>query len=169
MVKTEANKELLRRQFEAMEEGRFDEALSEWAPDAVNHGAGRPGQKPPAGREGIGLALRMLHTAFPDRRWEINDMIAEGDRVACRITVSGTFGDKPERPPVPMPPDWTGVEGTELLGPAAEGKPYAIQHIHVFRIVDGKITDHWAARDDLGLLVQLGAISVPQGVEARPT
>jgi predicted ester cyclase len=107
----------------------------------------------------------MLRTAFPDRHWHIDAMLAEGDLVACRMTVSGTFGTTPERPPFPLPPDSVGVESTELVGPSATGRSYSVTHMHIFRIANGSIAEHWAARDDLGLLLQLGAIAVP----ARPT
>ena len=83
---------------------------------------------------------------MPDRHYQIDDMIAEADQVVCRMTVSGKFGATPERPSFPVPPGWVGVEGT-------------VKHVHIFRITDGQITDHWAARDDLGMLFQLGAIA----------
>ena len=103
----------------------------------------------------------MLRTAFPDRRWQIDDLIAEGDQVVCRMTVSGTFGRTPERPSIVVSPTWVGVEGTELVPPSAIGKPYSVKHVHVFRITNGHITEHSAARDDVGLLLQLGAITPP--------
>lgn len=158
----ERNKQLVRRWFGAMECGALDQMEEFWASDAANHASGRPGLRLPSGGEGIGMVARMLRTAFPDRRWQIDEMIAEGDLVACRMTVSGTFGSRPERPPFNMPPGQPGVEGTDLIGPSAAGKPYSVKHIHIFRITDGKIAEHWAARDDLGLLLQLGAISLPE-------
>jgi predicted ester cyclase len=100
----------------------------------------------------------MLRTAFPDRHFEIDDLLAYGDQVVCRLTVSGTFGSKPRRPPFPVPANWVGVEGSELVPQESAGKAYSVKHIHIFRLSDGLITDHWAARDDLGLLLQLGGI-----------
>ena len=41
-----------------------------------------------------------------------------------------------------------------------------MKHMHMLRITDGKIAEHWAARDDLGLLLQLGAISLRERAEA---
>jgi predicted ester cyclase len=41
----------------------------------------------------------------------------------------------------------------------ASGRSYTITHVHIYRIVDGKIREHWAVRDDLSMLRQLGAIS----------
>jgi hypothetical protein len=60
---------------------------------------------------------------------------------------------------MPMPPSWVGVEGTELVPASAIGKVYSVKHVHIFRIAYGQTTDHWAARDDLGLLLQLGGIA----------
>ena len=75
------------------------------------------------------------------------------DRVVCRLTVSGTHQGTPEVP----------VEGGPLLQAILpSGKHYTIQHVHVFRLSNGKIAEHWAARDDLGLLQQLGAFQKPQ-------
>ncbi len=101
----------------------------------------------------------MLYAAFPDRRYQIDDIVAEGDQVVCRMTVSGTFAGTPPRPLIPAEPGWVGVEGTELVPASAIGKPYSVKHVHIFRVTDRQITQHWAARDDLGLLLQLGAIA----------
>jgi predicted ester cyclase len=103
----------------------------------------------------------MLREAFPDRNYQIDDVIAERDQVVCRMTVSGKFAGTPPPPMTPVPPTWVGVEGTGLVPASAIGKTYSVTQIHVFRIADGQITDHWAARDDLGLLLQLGAIVPP--------
>jgi predicted ester cyclase len=157
----EANKELVRRYFDAMGRGALDEATGFWASEATNHASGRKGQQPSRGREAIGAVHRMLRAAFPDRQYLIDDLIAEGDQVVCRMTVSGEFGGAPARPSTPMPPSWVGVEGTELVPASGIGKPYSVKQVHIFRIANGQITDHWAARDDLGLLLQLGAIAAP--------
>ena len=154
----ETNKEIVRRYFDAMERGALDEAVAFWAETVINHASGRYGEAQPAGRVRMATVFRMLRTAFPDRRYGIDDIIAAGDRVVCRMTISGTFGAVPERPPVEVPPNWVGVESTELVPKSAAGKPYSIKHIHIFRIANGQITEHWAARDDLGLLLELGAI-----------
>lgn len=154
----EANKELVKRYFDAMERGALDEATEFWAAEATNQASGRPGQQASHGREAIGRVFRMLRTAFPDRHYQIDDTIAEGDQVVCRMTVSGKFGGTPARPAMSGPSDWVGVEGTQLVPASGIGKPYSVKHIHIFRIANGQITDHWAARDDVGLLLQLGAI-----------
>jgi ketosteroid isomerase-like protein len=157
----ETNKEVVRRWLQAMERRALDEAAACWASDSVNHASGRSGFQAPRGREAVRRVIGALDVAFPDRRWAIDDMIAEGDLVVCRCTVSGTFGTVPPRPPGPLPHGWLGVESTGLVPPSAAGKPYSVKHIHIFRIAGGLIAEHWAARDDLSLLLQLGAISPP--------
>jgi predicted ester cyclase len=152
----EDNKALIRQYFAALERGDLEEAASFWAPDAVNHGAGRPGQQPPPGSEGLVGVFNSLQLAFPDRRWQIEDLIAADDMVACRLTVSGTYG---EIPPIP-------VEGAMLMRVAPTGRAYEVQHVHIFRVADGKVTDHRAVRDDLNLLLQLGVLPPPA---ARPS
>ena len=149
-----ANKDLVRRYFDAMQRGAIEEALEFWMPEPVNYGSGRVA--PVSGREGLAAVFTMLRAAFPDRRFVIDDLIADGDRIACLLTVSGTFAGPPAEPSTRMPPNWAGVEGTKLAASDAIGKSYSIKHIHVFRIDSGRIAEHWAARDDLGLLLQLG-------------
>lgn len=159
---SDSNKKLVTRYFDAMERGALDEATQFWANEATNYASGRKGQQPTRGRDAIGMVHRMLRAAFPDRQYQIDDIIAEHDQVVCRMTVSGTFGGTPPRPSMPMPPGWVGVEGTELVPASGIGKPYSVRHVHIFRIAEGQITDHWAARDDLSLLIQLGAIAPPR-------
>lgn len=155
----ETNLEVVRRWFEAMERHELDKAVACWSPDAVNHASGRYGSGLPVGGEALRRVFEALRVAFPDRHWAIDDVIADANRVVCRMTVSGTFGRPPPRPPEPVPPGWVGVESTALVPPSAAGKPYSVKHIHIFRISNGLIAEHWAARDDLALLLQFGVIS----------
>jgi len=146
---TDQNKDLVRRFHEAMDNGDVDAALEFWASDAINHGGGRPGRQPKIGLDGLRRVFESLRVAFPDRQWLVEDMIAEGDTVACRVTVSGTFGDVPEIP----------VESTPLLANVSPtGKSYSVQQVHIFRIAGGKLVEHRAVRDDLALVQQLGAL-----------
>jgi predicted ester cyclase len=74
-------------------------------------------------------------------------MIAEGDMVACRVRASGT------------------MQG-EMFGIAPTGKSFSAEHVHRHRVVDGKLVERWAVRDDLGTLIQLGIIDPPGRFEA---
>jgi predicted ester cyclase len=112
-------------------------------PNVVNHEA-PPGA--PQGLEGMTLSMRMLEAAFSDRRWEIHQAIAEGDTVVLHCTFSGRH---------------TGP----FMGLAPTGRPFAFRQIHIVRFQDGKGIEHWAVRDDLGFLRQVGAVP---GQPARP-
>ena len=106
-------------------------------PDCVNHDA-PPGA--PQGLEGMTQSMRMLAAAFSDRRWEIHQAIAEGDTVVLHCTFSGRH---------------TGP----FMGLAPTNQPFAYRQVHVVRFQDGRGIEHWAVRDDLSFLRQVGALS----------
>ena len=83
----------------------------------------------------------MLFTALPDLHWTIEDMIAEGDKVATRITMTGTL---------------TG----EYMGIAPTGKKVTQSMIIITQWKDGKEVEAWAIYDQLTFYRQLG-IPVP--------
>lgn len=149
-MSTEENKAIVRRLMEAMERADMDEWVSLWAPDARNHGR-------PVTREIVQLLFTSLRTAFPDRHHETLHLLAEGDFVVVHQQNSGTFGAIPQLK----------VDRTDFLTTAPTGAPYSVQAIHIFRIADGKIAEHWAVRDDLELLTQLGAVTPPVRVDGR--
>ena len=102
--------------------------------DYVDHEA-PPGT--PAGPEGANAVLRWLRSAFDDLSYEVHDAFGDGDRVALRLTSRGTH---------------TG----EFMGKAPTGKRFESGAIHIYRVENGKIAEHWAKRDDLGMARQLG-------------
>ena len=117
----------------------IDELVS---PEYFNHAAGSPEYQ-----RGIGVAERIwdwVLGVFPDHRFEIEDAVANGDTVAIRGTMYGTH------------------EG-ELLGIPPTGERVAAQQSHWFRVVDGMLTEHWAVRDDLGMMRQLGVVPTEVG------
>jgi len=122
--------------------GRLDLAEELIAPDCLDHGAeqGPRAQADAArGPEVIAGVVRWLRGAFPDLSYDIDDAFGDGDRVALRCTVRGTH------------------EG-EFLGRAPTGRRFAVQQIHLYRVSDGRIAEHWACRDDVGLMRQLGLL-----------
>jgi steroid delta-isomerase-like uncharacterized protein len=139
-MSAETNKALVRRFYEEIDRGNID-ALDELVdPDYLNH-APPPFPVSP-GREGLKEAFRMFWTATPGRH-EIEDMVAEGDKVVTRMTAYGTH---------------TG----DLPGIPATGASLTMTAIAIHRIADGKLIEHWAANDELGFLQQLGAIPMPR-------
>lgn len=117
--------------FNAEEYDRLDQLVS---PDMANHAAG------PHGREGWKQIWRAIHACFAGARAETHPILADGDRVAVHLTIHGTHRDSAR----PL-----------LAGIAPTGKCVRWEFIHLFRVADGQIVEHFAVRDDLGLLRQL--------------
>ncbi len=93
----------------------------------------------------------MFRQAFPDSYFTVEDMIAEGDKVATRKTFHGTH------------------QG-EFMGIPPTGQQVSIGLIDIVRIVDGRVVEHWAMGDNLGMMQQLGVIPQPGDTEeASPT
>jgi predicted ester cyclase len=110
-------------------------------PQVVNHEA-PPGA--PQGLEGMIQTMRWLARAFSERRYELHQVIAEGDTVVLYCTFHARH---------------TG----EFMGLAPTNRPVAVRQVHIVRFQDGKGIEHWAVRDDLGLLRQLGALPSQAG------
>jgi predicted ester cyclase len=118
-----ANKALVRRVFEELIPAGDGAGLSAlMAPDFLDHDP-LPGQ--PAGAAAGEYVVRTMHTAQPDLRFTIHDLVAEGDRVTIRWTLHGTN---------------TGP----LLGRPPTGLPIELAAIVIFRIAGGRIAERWA-------------------------
>ena len=140
-MSTEQNKAIV-RQF--IEEGinRNDFSIGEalLSDSYIEHEELPPGV--PSGVEGVKLLFTMMHNAVPDFHASINDIIAEGDKVVVFMT-------------------WTGTQQGELMGIPASGKQMAYNVIDIFRIVDGRVQEHWGVSDTMTMMQQLGAIPMP--------
>ena len=133
---TEENKALVRRFYEEVwDRGNVEFAQEVFADDYLRHDlrptAAAPG---PDGQRQIAAAFR---AAFPDLRWHVDLLLAEGDLVVGRWTASGTNTGP-----------WAGM--------AATGRHVTFSGVNIFRIRDGKVVEIWNHRDDLGLAQQLG-------------
>jgi predicted ester cyclase len=133
----EGNKEIVKRQFQMISNGNASGAANFYAKSSLNHGSL--------------IARETIEKVFEDlirlhEHFDIQEIIAEGDWVACREIVSGKHDATPLRP----------VGGGIYSISEPSGEPYTIQHLHMFRIKDGEIVEHWACRDDLGAARQLG-------------
>ena len=140
------NKRLARRALtEIYANGDLDLANELVHPDFVDH---EPAHRElPTGPESVKQTVRHLHATFGGLRFEVEDEIAEGDRVVQLATMSGRH---------------TGP----LIGREPTGKEFAVRHIYIWRIADEKIAEHWGSRDDLGLLGQLGLLTISEEPEA---
>lgn len=137
------------RSFELMERGTRGEFEELVHPDWVNHEAK---DEPLSARQPHGPAAAYatavwLRSAYSDLRWEIHDVVAERDLVVVHCTMSGRH---------------TGVfvaydenaEVDEAFPPT--GREFASTQTHWCRVADGKLIEHWANRDDLGMAKECG-------------
>ena len=136
-MSVEENKKIVRRYQEIYNSNDLDELGEVVSEDLITPRI-MPGI--PTGIEGAKAAHRIMLAGFPDYQTVIEDLFAEGDRVAARITMSGTN---------------TG----SFMGIPATGKRVSFTGIYIARISDGKIVEHWGEEDSVSLLQQLGALS----------
>jgi steroid delta-isomerase-like uncharacterized protein len=136
---TEANKAVVRRYYDEVLNAGGVGRLAELAvADYAEHDP-LPGQG--AGREGLRERVELLRDAFRPH-FTIEDIIAEGDRVAVRWTNRGTHVG-------------------EFMGMPATGRPFAIAGIDVHRLRDGRLAEHWHVVDLFSQLQQLGFLPQP--------
>jgi steroid delta-isomerase-like uncharacterized protein len=135
-MRAEENKAVVRRYVEEVWNRHDLDAIEGLvSPGYFNHAAGTAEYR----RGGARSAVEWLLSVFPDHRFDVEDVAADGETVAVRGTMEGTH------------------EG-ELMGIAPTGKRVNAQQSHWFRVVDGKLAEHWAVRDDLVMLQQLGVM-----------
>jgi len=130
------NKAIVRRFVdEIFVQGRKESVDELLADDFVAHtwpSTGRP-------REDLKAAIDRVAGGLADAEFTIDDLIAEGDRVAVRLTTAAT-------------------QVGPFMGMPPSGRRYSIEEIHIFRLRDGKVVEHWHQFDQIGLMKQLGAM-----------
>lgn len=138
---SEVNRELSRRftkLFSTGDEALADEILS---PEVVLHGTSGDGEL--RGVDALKGFVAGYRRAFPDAQSTVEDQVAEGDAVVTRWRARGTHRGQ--------------------LGPiAATHRTFEIDGVTIERIEHGRITEVWVARDELGLLRQLGVLPEPE-------
>ncbi|MEV5280029.1 ester cyclase [Streptomyces sp. NPDC051994] len=138
----EENKKLVRRYFQEIDAGNVDILDELVAEDYQDH------SPPPfpglgSGREGLKQAFRLFWEATPGTH-EIEDQIAEGDKVVTRLTARG-------------------VHEKDLPGIPATGKPVETTAVVIHRIENGRLVEKWSERDLVRLLQQLDVMPTPDG------
>ena len=83
--------------------------------------------------------MQMFFDSFPDLKVSINQIVAEGDLVSAAMTTEGTQ---------------TGV----FMGIPASDKKISITEMHMVRVADGKVVEHWGVTDAMGMMQQLGVM-----------
>ncbi len=137
----EDNKAIIRAYVETIfNQQQVDRADELVAPDYLDHAA-LPGQAP--GLEGAKKKWAMYLAGIPDLRVTVEELVAEGDKVAVRRSYEGTH------------------QG-ELLGIPPTGRQVRVGGISIFRLAGGKIAEQWEQLDRLVLMQQLGALPTPR-------
>ena len=140
MSQEEKNKELVRRFYTEIDTGNIDAMDELVAEDYLDH------NPPPfpglaKGREGLKQAFKIFWEATPGHH-EIEDQIAEGDKVVTRMTSYG----KHEK---------------DLPGAPATGNEMKMTSITIHRIANGKLAEKWAEKDVMSFLIQIGIMKPP--------
>lgn len=107
--------------------------------DPIEHGAFGDLQ----GRDAIKRHMTVILSAFSDFSASVEDILAEGDRVAMRVTLRGRH------------------DGDEFMGIEPTGKTFEVRNMVITRIEDGKIAERWMVADTLGMMQQLGVVEPP--------
>ena len=145
--------DLLVRGFRLMESWDDEEAAAIIGPSMTNAEAANEGlQAQQAGIAGVRGTYDWLHAAYEDLHWTLHTVIAEGEWVVARTTMSG----RQSGPFITYTPDGQVAQ----LFPAT-GRHFAVTQSHWYRIADNQLVEHCADRDDLGQAVQLGWFASP--------
>lgn len=136
-MSTDENKALVRRFVEEVFNQGHLAAADTFLVPTFHDANALPDQEP--GRAGGKRAFGLYREVFPDLRYTIEEMLAEGDTVMTRVTFQGTHRK-------------------EFLGVAPTGRRVAVPTVPLTRLAEGRIVAHWSVMDDLGLMQQLGVV-----------
>ena len=138
---------IVRRLFDEVFNARAYEVIPELvSDDFVEHAIAPFGAEPPGAVAGVAhmqSVVEWLTAQFPDICMSVEAVVGEGDLVSVRVRAVGTnlgpFNGV-------MPPT---------------GRTFDAEQCHWYRITHYRLTEHWAVRDDLGAMLQLGVVSRP--------
>jgi predicted ester cyclase len=108
------------------------------AEDFVDHEA-PPGT--PGGPGGYLATARFMNEVFADASWEHIDSFSSGDKALIHVRFSGRHV-------------------ADFLGVPPTGREVSIEHMHIYRVADGKVVEHWGCRQDMFLMMQLGMVEL---------
>jgi ketosteroid isomerase-like protein len=147
MSDLDENKALVRRYFEEFFNGRDLRRAGEvCATDYMEHAVAPFGQSEPGpvdGPEHLKRTVRWLTEQFPDVRMDVETVVAEEDMVVARVLSVGTNLGR--------------LNG--VVPPT--GRCFSARQTHWFRVRDGRLVEHWATREDLPTMIQLGVVKPP--------
>jgi predicted ester cyclase len=136
---TKLTTKLDRIPLEIFNQGKLQLIDELYAPDYRDRSA-QPGMAPT--REGFKQFVTSLRTAFPDLHYTIDDSIESGEKFVTRLTASGTMRG-------------------EFAGMPATNKHATWTEIHIVRVNNDLVVEHWGLIQELGMMVQLGVIPAP--------
>jgi predicted ester cyclase len=136
---TEQNKALVLQFYKAFDDRRMEQALELLSPNFVAHLAGAPGPQDKKGFEQFGMSFYLAFTQGA----HIFDEVVVSDN---RVVTCGTF---------------TATHLGEFQGLPPTGKQISLSIMHIDRVENGKIVEHWGQGDALGLMQQLGIVFLP--------
>ena len=132
---SEENKTLERRMYEEIYNKKNLDAVEQfYAADWVCH-PWSPGM--PSSLDGMKERMKQDFLALPDMQAKLDDMLSEGDKIACRWTATATHKG-------------------EFMRMSPTNKQLTMTGVHIDRIVDGKIVETWNYLDMIGIMQQLG-------------
>ena len=138
IMDTAGNKDLARRLYTLINEGRVDQVANLISPDYIEHDP-LPGQG--SGQDGVLDRFWVITTALAPH-FTVEDLITERDRIVVRWTNRGTHVG-------------------EFAGIPATGRAFTIAGIDIYRVADEQLCEHWHVIDQLGMLTQLGLLPQP--------
>ena len=133
---SEQNKAVFQKMMSALNSKDLTTLESVVADDFVDHDA-MPGMA--ADREGMINMMYMFLGAFPDLNITVNQWVAEGNLVVGAMTTSGT-------------------QTGEFMGMPPSGKKFSMSEMHMVRVANGKIVEHWGVGDHMSMMQQLGFV-----------
>jgi steroid delta-isomerase-like uncharacterized protein len=137
---TKANIDLVRTAFAAFNSGNLETCAEFITDDFIINIAGMPFQM--RGRDAWMQNAQVMHSAFPDVAGHIDDIFSSGDRVAVRLTMTGT-------------------QDGEFLGIPATGRTVEYTSIEIYRVAGGLLAEEWISSDMATMMRQLTEPSHP--------
>ncbi len=135
----ERNRRIVERFIDGVLEGRLDVIDELCDSDLINHAAAPQAHD---GIDGFKRVISFSRGAMPDQRWTDRVVIADDEYVVVRAIREST---------------WTAESFRGI--PTPQGAKTSVEMVHIWRLANGKIVEHWAVRDDLGLMIQVGVVS----------
>lgn len=136
----EQNAAALAKFAEAVNTGKYELFNEVVAADSIDHDPA-PGQVP--GPQGYRALFTEMRAAFPDMKVEVAHLLADEEAIAFAYT-------------------FTGTQNGPLMGNQPTGKKVKIRGMQISKFKDGKMVERWGSSDQLGMLQQIGATSIPK-------